>query len=214
MDSTKVLTLLQNLDEEIDDLKESLVPVLQNSLTDIASKHPLLDRAKLYIFVTYTIETILFSYLQLNGVKAREHPVFVELCRVKQYFEKIKLAEHGPAERNMTLDKGAAARFIKAGLAGNDKYDLIRAEQQAKEIARSHIRFDTFQNTDKKRKLGNDALEACADSDADQINLHNLKDGVQATNAPKTSEAERKNPSKKSKKRKKNAKKDEEKKTK
>jgi exosome complex protein LRP1 len=56
------------------------------------------------------------AYLRLNGVKAREHPVFIELTRVKQYFDKIKAAETPVAERNMTMDKAAAARFIKAGL--------------------------------------------------------------------------------------------------
>jgi hypothetical protein len=57
------------------------------------------------------------AYLRLNGVKAREHPVFRELTRVKQYFEKVKLAEN-PVEkkRPLSLDKGAASRIIKAGL--------------------------------------------------------------------------------------------------
>jgi exosome complex protein LRP1 len=53
----------------------------------------------------------------LNGVKAREHPVFKELTRVKQYFGKIKAAETTSNERAVvSLDKQAAARFIKAGL--------------------------------------------------------------------------------------------------
>jgi exosome complex protein LRP1 len=53
----------------------------------------------------------------LNGVKAREHAVFKELTRVKQYFDKIKTAETPAAGRpTATLDKKAAARFIKASL--------------------------------------------------------------------------------------------------
>jgi exosome complex protein LRP1 len=56
----------------------------------------------------------------LHGVKAREHPVFTELTRVKQYFEKIKLVEHPAGKReNLSVDKGAAARMIKAGLVSN-----------------------------------------------------------------------------------------------
>ena len=35
---------------------------------------------------------------------------------MKQYFEKIKALETEPEQRTMTLDKGAAARFIKHGL--------------------------------------------------------------------------------------------------
>lgn len=65
---------------------------------------------------------------------------------MKQYFEKIKKAEAIPTERNMTIDKGAASRFIKAGLAGNEKFDLQKAEQLAKERARAHIKFNELQN--------------------------------------------------------------------
>ena len=93
---------------------------------------------------------------------AKQHPVFRELTRVKQYFEKIKALETEPEERPMTLDKGAAGRFIKHGLvsidllyciewrltkfsqAGNDKYDLERAEKQAKERARAQLKAAMF----------------------------------------------------------------------
>ena len=158
MDSTKILSLLETLDDEVDDLEEALSPLLKTVLSETSSKLPLLDKAKLYVLVTYAIESMLFcayhsskagcdlmfviAYLRLNGVKAREHPVFIELTRVKQYFDKIKTAETPVAGRNVTVDRAAAARFIKAGLAGNEKYDLERAEQQAKERAKAHIRFE------------------------------------------------------------------------
>ena len=56
------------------------------------------------------------AYLRLNGVKAREHPVFNELTRVKQYFDKLAVVESPVVERNLIVNKGAAARFIKASL--------------------------------------------------------------------------------------------------
>jgi exosome complex protein LRP1 len=54
---------------------------------------------------------------------------------VKQYFEKIKVAEAGPTKprENISLNKQAAGRVIKHALAGNDKYDLERAEREARE---------------------------------------------------------------------------------
>lgn len=67
----------------------------------------------------FIISLTFIAYLRLNGVKAREHPVFKELTRVKQYFEKVKLAENPIAvekRQNLSLDKEAAARIIKAGL--------------------------------------------------------------------------------------------------
>lgn len=53
---------------------------------------------------------------------AKQHPVFRELTRVKQYFEKIKVLETEPEERSMTLDKAAAGRFIKHGLVSVDLF--------------------------------------------------------------------------------------------
>jgi exosome complex protein LRP1 len=135
MDSTAILSLLEQLDDEIDDLEESLTPILKTALSETTSKLPLLDKAKLYVLVTYAIESILFcklplwfilldaklsrdlAYLRLHGVKAREHPVYKELTRVRQYFDKIKSAEAPLIENeNPSIDKRAAGRFIRAGL--------------------------------------------------------------------------------------------------
>lgn len=54
---------------------------------------------------------------------AKQHPVFRELTRVRQYFEKIKVleTEPEPEQRLMTLDKEAAGRFIKHGLVGTSE---------------------------------------------------------------------------------------------
>lgn len=60
MDSTKVMSLLEALDDEIDDLEESLEPLVKVALSETASKLPLLDKAKLYVLVTYAIESMLF----------------------------------------------------------------------------------------------------------------------------------------------------------
>lgn len=60
---------------------------------------------------------IVTAYLRLNSVNAKEHPIFSELSRVKQYFEKIRNAESGDARTAaVSLDKAAAGRFIKHAL--------------------------------------------------------------------------------------------------
>lgn len=135
MEITDLVPLIESLDDNIDDLEEALEPLLQSALSDTAGKLPLLDKAQLYVLVTYAIESILFcksidtdiililitiAYLRLNGVNSKEHPVFRELARVKQYFEKIKAAEFAGTKQNMTLDKAAAGRFIKHALVGRD----------------------------------------------------------------------------------------------
>ena len=63
MDSSGVLSLLEQLDDDIDDLEDSLKPILKTALSATSSKQPLLDKAKLYILVTYAIESTLFCGL-------------------------------------------------------------------------------------------------------------------------------------------------------
>ncbi|PMD57505.1 uncharacterized protein K444DRAFT_665062 [Hyaloscypha bicolor E] len=192
-DSSKVLSLLETLDDEVDDLEEALSPLLKAALSETSTKLPLLDKAKLYVLVTYAIESMLFSYLRLNGVKAREHPVFIELTRVKQYFDKIKVAETPVAERNMAVDKAAAARFIKAGLSGNDKYDLERAEQQAKERAKAHIRFEQKSKETPPKRKADEVEEAdedsdSSDSDSDSSSQSSEAEPEESPSAPAVSE--------------------------
>ncbi|TVY28859.1 Exosome complex protein [Lachnellula hyalina] len=160
MDSSKVLSLLDQLDDEL----------------------PLLDKAKLYTLVTYAIESLLFSYLRLHGIKAREHPVFTELTRVKQYFDKIKMTETPPSTtRTVTIDKAVARRFLEPDLAASKKYALLAAELKAKEKVRAHIKFDELnkqieerQNAQKRKSDGiegkneeGEAAEESSDSDSD-----------------------------------------------
>lgn len=130
MDSSEVLEMVEDLSGNIDDLETSLEPFLTSRLNVSTSRIPLLDKAKLHVLAAYAIESIIFSYLRLNGVDAKEHAVFRELTRVKEYFAKIKSAEAGPAQRNTTLDKDAAARFIRQGLSGNAAYDRERRERE------------------------------------------------------------------------------------
>jgi exosome complex protein LRP1 len=167
---TDLRPLVDTLASNIDDAEESLASLINTALSASTSKLPLLDKAKLYTLVTYAIESLLFSYLRLNGLDAKTHPVFAELTRVKQYFEKIKTAETSHVKRNTTLDKAAAGRFIKQGLAGNDEYDRKRAEQQEKEKngakrkfedmterVGSHSRFEAM-----SRKMIDDEAESSA----------------------------------------------------
>ncbi|KAK6008567.1 hypothetical protein QM012_000470 [Aureobasidium pullulans] len=187
---TDLRPLVDSLATNIDNVEETLAPLINTALSASTSKLPLLDKAKLYTLVTYAIESLLFSYLRLNGLDAKTHPVFAELNRVKQYFEKIKLAETSHVKRNATLDKAAAGRFIKHGLAGNDEYDRKRAEQQEKEKSGakrkfedmtervgSHSRFEAM-----SRKMNDDEAESSAkdveNSESDSKKKSNLSKPV------------------------------------
>ncbi|WEW57526.1 hypothetical protein PRK78_002993 [Emydomyces testavorans] len=144
MEMTDLMPLVDQLEGDIDELEEVLEPLLEQAFSATTQKMTVMDKAKLHVLITYTIESLLFSYLRLQGVNAREHPVFKELTRVKQYFTKIKDLETVPEKPKMAIDKQAAARFIKHGLAGNDKIDLERAEREAKERAMAQLRSAQF----------------------------------------------------------------------
>lgn len=60
--------------------------------------------------------THITASLRLNSVDAKEHAIFTELTRVRQYFEKIQKIENPPQEREQTVNKEAAARFIRSDL--------------------------------------------------------------------------------------------------
>ncbi|KAL8930519.1 MAG: hypothetical protein Q9208_000703 [Pyrenodesmia sp. 3 TL-2023] len=120
MDTIDQVPLLEALDEDIDGLEEALAPLTKGTLVDAASRLPLLDKAQLYVLVTYAVETILFSHLRLNGINAKEHAVFSELTRVKQYFEKIQNVENAGSKReSLSVDKAAARRIVRHALVSN-----------------------------------------------------------------------------------------------
>lgn len=163
MDITNILPQLERLDGDIDNLEETLQPLL-GSLTDVSSKLPLLDRAKLWVLVTYAIESMLFSSLRLNGVDVKDHPVFKELTRVRQYFDKIKSIETPPAKREATLNKEAAIRFIKADLADNKEISSQLSEMIAKE--RAKVAVTASKSREKRKSVESDSSsEAGSDSE-------------------------------------------------
>lgn len=143
---TNLPDLTDDLALTIDDLEDALAPILASPLPTLTSTLPTLDKAKLHILTAYTLESLLFSALQASGADAKSHRIFPELARLKTYFGKVSAAEaagegkgnvQGPTTK---LDKDAAARFIRHGLSGNERYDKERAERLAKEKARAALK--------------------------------------------------------------------------
>lgn len=121
MDSQRVLEKVEDLEDSLENLQELLEPLLNSSLNAASRKLPLLDRAKLNVTVVYAIESLLFSYLRINGVDAKEHAVFKELSRVRSYFDKLKEADEKQKKPTLVLDKAATSRIIAHDLvSGRD----------------------------------------------------------------------------------------------
>ena len=65
METSDLVSLIEQLDDNIDDLEEALDPLLRNALSNTAGKLPLLDKAHLYVLITYAIESLLFCMFSL-----------------------------------------------------------------------------------------------------------------------------------------------------
>ena len=63
MEGNNLAPLIEALDNDIDDLEEALSPLLKASLPEHASKLPVLNKAQLYILITYAIESMIFCTL-------------------------------------------------------------------------------------------------------------------------------------------------------
>ncbi|RGP74287.1 hypothetical protein FSPOR_1467 [Fusarium sporotrichioides] len=154
---------LDRLDDQLDDLEETLQPLLGN-LEGMASELPLLDKAKLFSLTAYAIESLLFceffaealnyfiaptneltnatASLKLEGSDTQTQAVLTELKRIQQYFGKIKNIETPEAEesRNLTVNQEAAARILKADLADNKTISNKLAEKIAEERAKALLK--------------------------------------------------------------------------
>lgn len=60
MDSANLASLVEHLEDNIDDLEDNLEPLLSATLAATTKKLPLLDKAKLYVLIVYSIESLLF----------------------------------------------------------------------------------------------------------------------------------------------------------
>ncbi len=49
-------------------------------------------------------------------METKNHAIFTELTRVKQYMDKIQKLENPPAEREKAVNTEAAARFLRSDL--------------------------------------------------------------------------------------------------
>ncbi|KAH0591239.1 Nuclear nucleic acid-binding protein C1D [Termitomyces sp. J132] len=103
---------LAALSTSFDELEEVLEPLFAQTLPETIVGLEPIQQAKLQTVLPYLVYDLVFIYLKSRGIDPKTHPVVSELERVKQYFDKISVAENPPQKRT-ELDKNAAQRFIK-----------------------------------------------------------------------------------------------------
>lgn len=67
MDTADLLPLLEQLDDHVDDLEEALEPILGQSLSKLSKNLPVMDKAKLHVLITYTLDSLIFCSYALCG---------------------------------------------------------------------------------------------------------------------------------------------------
>lgn len=60
MEAAELLPALEQLDDDIDDVEETIRPLLNRSLAETSKKLPVLDKAKFYVIITYALESLIF----------------------------------------------------------------------------------------------------------------------------------------------------------
>lgn len=69
MDVVSIAPLLDQLGANLDNLEGVLEPILGQALSETATKLPALDQAKLYVLITYALESMLFCKSILSDME-------------------------------------------------------------------------------------------------------------------------------------------------
>ena len=68
MEATELSAVIEQLDENLDDLETALKSLLEGSIIETANKLPVLEKSKLYVLVTYAIESLIFCTHDFSGL--------------------------------------------------------------------------------------------------------------------------------------------------
>ncbi|EEQ35276.1 exosome-associated family protein [Microsporum canis CBS 113480] len=116
-ETTDLKPLLEQLEDDIDDIEDALEPLLEHGLATTSQKLPLMEKAKLHVLLTYSIESLIFSYLCLNDVDAKEHPVFKELARAGNDKVDLERAEREAKDKAMAQLRASQLAKMKGNVA-------------------------------------------------------------------------------------------------
>lgn len=114
-----VKALASNLDISIENLEDALQPILNTPLDDrLAECTTNEEKAKLIHEQIYIIDSILFSYLKVSGVKTDDHPIMKELERIKLSMNKLKQLKQSVEEKASAEEDSAkqTAEFLQRTL--------------------------------------------------------------------------------------------------
>lgn len=120
----------ENLNENLKEVQKVLDQLLP--LKDQYDKLPLPAQIELDLFLAFTLNSLQWTHLRIQGVDPNQHPIKDELQRIRTTMRKWQ--EVKDREKRPTVDIDAAKRFVRSGL-----YDPYRATAQPQN---KKIRFE------------------------------------------------------------------------
>ncbi|KAM6280465.1 nuclear nucleic acid-binding protein C1D [Porphyrio hochstetteri] len=111
---TEIHDYLTAFEKSLDSVDEMLKTMMSVSRSELLQKFEPLEQAKLDLVSLYTLNSVFWVYLAVQGINPKEHPVKKELERIRTYMNKVK--EIADKKKAAKLDKGAASRFVRNAL--------------------------------------------------------------------------------------------------
>ncbi|XP_034040613.1 nuclear nucleic acid-binding protein C1D [Thalassophryne amazonica] len=117
---------LKRFDSSVVSVKDMLDTLMSMPRNELLQKLDPLEQAKLDLMSVYTLNSLFWMYLVVQGVNPREHGIKEEMERIRTYMNRVK--EISDKKKAARLDKGAAGRFIRHALYDRDE----ESKKQAK----------------------------------------------------------------------------------
>ncbi|CAK70123.1 unnamed protein product (macronuclear) [Paramecium tetraurelia] len=135
-----IQTTLQSTQEELTKL-QSLIQELseKGNLDEITEGMSHKDQIELNLNLAYTLSSLYYckmyynylAYLKLNSVETSAHPIMNELSRIQEAFQKYLPSQvKQPDQKQMSLDRDAAKRFIQPNLKSLDDNQNYQHKQK------------------------------------------------------------------------------------
>ncbi|CAG8786978.1 5303_t:CDS:2, partial [Dentiscutata erythropus] len=140
LSSVKENNLISELEADFSRIETVFDTLLAQPLSEIATRFPPTERARLYLLYAYCCNKLTSLYLEVNGEpEAKE--VLEQEKRVQESHNRV---EHtiNPPQPSMMLDRFAAARFIMHSLPKEPKERETREEVRV--TSSTHTRFDDY----------------------------------------------------------------------
>jgi hypothetical protein len=113
-----VAQVLDRFDEALSAIEHTVRPLLDVPVKDVVAQLDSLATAKLNLAYSYSMNSLFYMFLKVQGVSPQGHPVRAELERVKRYMSKTLATEAEVDKRHSGAGRPGSGAAGAAGAAG------------------------------------------------------------------------------------------------